>query len=49
LVGPGNWRIRKRIAGAFCWIKTVAGLRNTKFRGLAKRDWAFTLWLRVRG
>ena len=35
-------RIRKRIDEAFGWIKTVAGLRQTKFRGLAKVGWAFT-------
>jgi transposase len=35
-------RIRKRIEEAFGWIKAVAGLRQTKFRGLAKVDWAFT-------
>jgi len=35
-------RIRKRIEEAFGWIKTIAGLRQTKLRGLAKVDWAFT-------
>jgi hypothetical protein len=35
-------RIRKRIEGAFGWIKTVAGLRKTKLRGLPKVDWTFT-------
>jgi len=35
-------RIRKRIEEAFGWIKTVAGLRQTKLRGLRKVDWAFT-------
>jgi hypothetical protein len=35
-------RLRKRIEEAFGWIKTVAGLRKTKLRGLAKVDWAFT-------
>jgi transposase len=35
-------RIRKRIEEAFGWIKTVAGLRKTKLRGLPKVDWAFT-------
>ena len=34
-------RIRKRIEEAFGWIKTVAGLRQTNLRGLAKVDWAF--------
>jgi transposase len=35
-------RIRKRIEEAFGWMKTVAGLRKTKLRGLARVDWAFT-------
>ena len=35
-------RVRKRIEEAFGWIKSVAGLRQTKLRGLAKVDWAFT-------
>ena len=35
-------RIRKRIEEAFGWIKTVAGMRKTKLRGLARVDWAFT-------
>jgi transposase len=35
-------RIRKRIEEAFGWMKSVAGLRQTKLRGLAKVDWAFT-------
>jgi transposase len=35
-------RIRKRIEEAFGWIKTVAGMRQTKFRGLPKVHWAFT-------
>jgi transposase len=35
-------RIRKRIEEAFGWIKTVAGLRQTKLPGLPKVDWAFT-------
>ena len=34
--------VRKRIEEAFGWIKTVAGLRKTKLRGIAKVDWAFT-------
>jgi transposase len=36
-------RVRKRIEEAFGWIKGVGGLRQTKLRGLAKVDWAFTL------
>jgi transposase len=35
-------RIRKRIEEAFGWMKTVAGMRKTKLRGLLKVDWAFT-------
>jgi len=35
-------RLRKRIEEAFGWIKTVAGLRKTKLRGLPKVDWSFT-------
>jgi hypothetical protein len=35
-------RVRKRIEEAFGWIKTVAGLRKTRFRGLARADLAFT-------
>jgi transposase len=35
-------RIRKRIEEAFGWIKAVGGLRQTKLRGLAKVDWAFS-------
>ncbi|SDH95636.1 IS5 family transposase [Roseospirillum parvum] len=34
-------RIRKRIEEAFGWIKTVAGMRKTKLRGLDKVEWAF--------
>jgi transposase len=35
-------RLRKRIEEAFGWIKTIAGLRKTKLRGLPKVDWSFT-------
>ncbi|HVO03892.1 MAG TPA: IS5 family transposase [Candidatus Cybelea sp.] len=35
-------QIRKRIEEAFGWMKTVAGLRKTKLKGLPKVDWAFT-------
>ena len=38
-------RIRKRIEEPFGWLKTVAGLRKIKLRGLPKVDWAFTLAL----
>ena len=35
-------RLRKRIEEAFGGIKGVGGSRQTKLRGLAKVDWAFT-------
>lgn len=35
-------RARKRIEEAFGWLKTVAGLRRTKLRGLDRVDWSFT-------
>jgi transposase len=35
-------RIRKRIEEGFGWMKSVAGMRKTKFRGLRKVGWAFT-------
>lgn len=35
-------RIRKRIEETFGWIKTVAGQRKTRFRGLERVGWAFT-------
>ena len=36
-------RIRKRIEEGFGWMKTIAGLRKTKYRGREKVAWAFTL------
>ena len=36
-------RIRKRIEEGFGWIKTVAGLAQTRHRGLARVGWMFTL------
>ena len=33
--------IRKRIEEANGWIKTVGGMTQTKFRGLARVDWTF--------
>jgi len=36
-------RIRKRIEEAFGWIKTIAGLRKSRFVGRARTDWAFTV------
>jgi IS5 family transposase len=35
-------RVRQRIEEAFGWIKTVAGLKKTRFRGLARVDLAFS-------
>jgi transposase len=35
--------IRKRIEEAFGWIKTVAVLRKTRHRGVARVGWMFTL------
>ena len=36
-------RLRKRIEEPFGWIKSVAGLRKTRHRGLARVGWMFTL------
>lgn len=36
-------RIRKRIEEPIGWAKTVAGLTKTRFRGLARVGWDFTL------
>jgi transposase len=36
-------RIRKRIEEGFGWMKTIAGFRKTKYRGIEKVGWAFTL------
>jgi transposase len=35
-------RVRKRIEEAFGWIKTVAGQRKTRFRGVERVGFAFT-------
>ncbi len=35
-------RIRKRIEEGFGWMKTIAGMRKTKYRGIEKVGWAFT-------
>ena len=34
---------RKRVEEIFGWLKTVAGLRKTRHRGLARVGWMFTL------
>jgi len=36
-------RLRKRIEEPFGWIKTIAGLRQTKHRGTARVGWGFNL------
>jgi transposase len=36
-----QWR-RKRVEEAFGWLKTVALLRKTRYRGLARVGWMFT-------
>jgi transposase len=36
-------RKRKRIEECFGWLKTVAGLRKVRHRGVCKVDWIFTL------
>lgn len=35
-------RKRKRIEECFSWLKTVAGLRKVRHRGVCKVDWIFT-------
>lgn len=35
-------RVRKRIEEAFGWIKTIAGQRKTRFRGIERAGWAYT-------
>jgi IS5 family transposase len=36
-------RIRKRIEEVFGWVKSSAGLRKTRHRGLERVGWTFTL------
>jgi transposase len=36
-------RIRKRIEEAFGWIKTTGGQARTRYRGIARAGWSFTL------
>jgi transposase len=36
-------RIRKRIEEVFGWVKSSAGLRKTRHRGVARVGWTFTL------
>ena len=34
-------RVRKRIEEIFGWLKTVAGWRKSRFRGLDRTEWGF--------
>jgi len=36
-------RVRKRIEEGFGWMKTIAGLKKTKYRGLERVGWSFTM------
>lgn len=36
-------RVRKRIEEVFGWVKSSAGLRQTKFRGVDRVGWSFSL------
>jgi transposase len=36
-------RVRKRVEEIFGWVKTAAGMRKTKYRGVRKVGWMFTL------
>ena len=36
-------RVRKRVEEIFGWMKTVGGYRKTRFRGLDRVGWGFTL------
>ena len=36
-------RIRKRIEAVFGWVKSSAGLRQTKFRAVDRVGWSFSL------
>ena len=42
---PISQRKRKRIEEIFRWLKTVAGLRKIRHRGVARVGWMFTLAL----
>jgi len=35
-------RVRKRVEEIFGWLKTVGGMRKTRFRGSARVGWMFT-------
>ena len=36
-------RVRKRVEEIFGWMKTIGGYRKTRFRGLPRVEWGFTL------
>jgi hypothetical protein len=36
-------RVRKRVEEIFGWMKTVGGYRKTRFRGVDRVGWGFTL------
>jgi hypothetical protein len=38
-------RVRKRFEEVFAWVKTIAGWRKTRHRGLGRVGWQFTLAL----
>ena len=38
-----SMRVRKRIEEVFGWVKSSAGLRQTKFRGVDRVGWSFSL------
>jgi hypothetical protein len=40
---PCPWQPRKRIKEANGWLKTVALMRKTRHRGVARVGWMFTL------
>ena len=40
---PQSQKKRKRVEQVFSWIKHVAGLRQTKFRGRRRVEWMFQL------
>jgi transposase len=39
---PVSQRARKRVEEIFGWLKTVGGLRKTRYRGLRRVGWMFT-------
>ncbi len=38
-------KVRKRLEEVFGWMKTVGGLRRTRYRGVERTGWLGTLWL----